>query len=102
MSTDLVILDDGEFYVELNGNYDATLAPGFLQRRCSRGLTTPGGYECIGSFERSAAGRWRADVNATFDEVTGGDVLVLGEFDERMDAISALWRRRHEALQSHR
>lgn len=102
MQRDMIVLDDGDFYIELNGNYDAVSAPGFLQRRCARGLTTPGGYECVGSFQRATNGRWRADVNAPFDEETEGDCLVLGEFGERMHAIAALWQRRHAALCIHR
>ena len=69
----LVIVDDGEYYIELNINYDATIAPGFLQRRCCFGVTTPGGYDCIGSFERDARGVWQASIDAPYDERTGGD-----------------------------
>lgn len=89
-----VIADDGDFYIELNCNYEAAEAPGFLQRRCDYGLTTPGGYECIGSFERNLAGKWRASVNAPYDDETGCDSAELGLFDKRLDAIAALWRSR--------
>ena len=29
----LVLLDDGEYYIDLNVNYPEEVAPGFLQRR---------------------------------------------------------------------
>jgi len=67
------ILDDGDFYVELNCNDSSAAAAGFLQRRCYVGVTTPGGYECIGSFERDVLGRWRASIDAVYDEQTGSD-----------------------------
>lgn len=37
-----LILDDGDFYVELNETQSAGIASGFLQRRCYVGVTTPG------------------------------------------------------------
>lgn len=100
MAIDQIIIDDGSFYIELNGNYEADQAPGFLQRRCAYGTTTPGGYECVGSFQRRA-GQWSADVSAPYDPATDGDCLSLGLFANRMDAIAALWKRRHEALCTH-
>lgn len=101
MATDHIILDDGSFYVELNANSEPSQAPGFLQRRCAHSQTTPGGYECVGSFQRRADGQWSADVNAAYDPATDGDCLSLGLFKNRMDAITALWQRRHEALCAH-
>jgi len=102
MNEDVIVLDDGEFYIELNCNYDAVIAPGFLQRQCAWGLTTPSGFECVGGFSRKADGTWWAEVNASFDEDTGGDCCVVAEGVSRMDAIAALWQRRHDALCSHR
>ena len=102
MDHNTIVLDDGEFYIELNGNYEAAVAPGFLQRRCLQGLTTPSGFECIGSFDKSSQGKWRADVNAPYDPTSESDVLVLAMDVERMDAISVLWHGRHQALCNHR
>jgi hypothetical protein len=92
-----VLLDDGEFYIELNVNYPADRAPGFLQRRCPVTLTTPGGFECIGSFDKHTDGMWRADVNAVYDEEKGSDVVRVADGVSRMQAIVALWRNRHQA-----
>lgn len=97
-----IILDDGQWYVELNCNYPAEDAPGFLQARCPAGPTTPGGFECVGSFERDTiTGHWRASVNAPLDPATDSDSLSLGAFPDRLSAIAVLWRRRHEALRRH-
>jgi len=95
------ILDDGDFYVELNCNDSSAAAAGFLQRRCYVGVTTPGGYECIGSFERDVLGRWRASIDAVYDEQTGSDSRTLGCFADRLDAIVALWAARHAAYCRH-
>jgi hypothetical protein len=96
------ILDDGEYYVELNVNYPPEDAPGFLQRRCYVGVTTPGGYECVGSFERNAAGNWQASIDAAYDPKTDSDRRRLGEYPTRLDAIAALWSARRDAFCRHR
>ena len=96
------ILDDGEFYVELNGNVPPAQAAGFLQRRCYVGVTTPGGYECVGSFERNAAGHWQASIDAVYDPKTGSDNRPLGVHPTRLDAIAALWSARRDAFCRHR
>ena len=101
MSTEQTILDDGRFYIELNINYDPFDAPGFLQRRCAAGPTTPGGHECLGSFQKRPDGTWSADVTASWNEETDSDCSVLASNVERLDAISALWRGRHTALSTH-
>jgi len=97
-----LILDDGDYYVELNENFPAAIAPGFLQRRCYVGVTTPGGYECIGSFERQAGGVWRASVDSLYDPSTDSDSRSVGEYAGRLDVIVALWSARRDALCRHR
>ena len=96
------ILDDGEYYVELNVNYPPEDAPGFLQRRCYVGITTPGGYECIGRFDRSPRGTWQASIDAPYDPVSQSDTRSLGQHRSRLDAIAALWSARREAFCRHR
>lgn len=95
-----ILLDDGEFYVELNENQDPAQAAGFLHRRCSFGPTTPGGNECLGSFQMKA-GAWSADVNAPLDEDTDSDCMVVATGVSRLDAIAALWQSRSLALSTH-
>lgn len=97
----LIILDDGAFYVELNCNYAKSDAPGFLHRRCEFGVTTPGGYECLGSFQKAVDGSWNADVAAPMDEETGCDCAILARNVSRMDAIAALWAGRTRAYSTH-
>lgn len=102
MKTDLVILDDGEFFIDLNCNYKASNAPGFLERRCAYSATAPGGFECVGGFDKAPDGTWRAYVNAPYDPETDGDCRRVIEGASRMDAIAALWRERHNAYATHR
>lgn len=100
MRSSQIILDDGVFYVELNANYEDSEAPGFLHRRCAYGPTTPGGYECLGSFQKQS-GAWSADVNAPLDEDTDSDCIVVASGVSRLDAIAALWQSRSSALSTH-
>ena len=67
------------------------MAPGFLQRRCYVGVTTPGGYECIGGFGRDARGLWHATIDMPYNDVRDSDSLEVGGFKKRLDAIVALW-----------
>ena len=96
------ILDDGEYYVELNVNFPPAEAPGFLQRRCYVGVTTPGGYECVGGFAHNARGFWEASIDAPYDPATGSDSRPLGKHRSRLDAIVALWAARRRALCRHK
>lgn len=91
-----VLLDDGEFYIELNVNMPAREAPGFLQRRRTRAHTLSPGDECVGSFDRTAEG-WEASINAPYDEATDSDAKCLGAWTDRMHAIVALWLARRDA-----
>ena len=80
----------------------ACVAPGFLQRRCYVGVTTPGGYECIGGFERDARDLWHAKIDMPYNDIRDSDSLEVGAFSERLDAIVALWGMRHKAHCRHR
>ena len=102
MSTDLIILDDGEFFIDVNANYVAKDAPGFLERRCAYSETTPGGFECVGGFDKVLDGTWKADVNAPYDPERDSDCRRVTEGVSRMDAIVSLWRARHSAHFNHR
>jgi hypothetical protein len=102
MPNELILLDDGQFYVERNPNGNPARTNGFLLRRCPRGPSTPGGYECVGGYEYCPSGAWRASINAPYDEATDNDCRSLGsEFRTYLDAIAALWHARHEAHCSH-
>lgn len=98
---EMVLLDDGEYRIRLNGNYRATEAPGFLERKCAAGVATPYGYTCVGSFDKKTSGlragdaAWGADVDAAYDPQTDTNVTVVAVGVTRMEAIVCLWRRRH-------
>lgn len=102
MPTSEVLLDDGVYFIELNPNYPAREAPGFLQRRCRVTTTTPSGWECVGGFDRDGRGGWTASLNAPYNHETDSDSLELGAWKERMTAIAVLWRKRHEAHCKHK
>lgn len=101
MSSNQIILDDGKFFMSLNVNYEASIAPGFLSRRCALGPGTPGGYECVGSFQKSTDETWSANINAHCDPETDGDSEVVAKGVTRLDAIAALWTARTQAILSH-
>lgn len=71
--------------------------PVFLQKRCAPGVTRPGGFVAIGSFDAAPNGQWQARIAIPFDVATDSDAKVLGVFDSRLSAIAYLWRGRHEA-----
>lgn len=97
MGTSSIVLDDGSIYVDLNANYEASKAPGFLMCRCDFGPTRPEGVECIGSFGKSTDGTWNARINALYDPLLDSDCRVVASGASRMDAIAALWTARHDA-----
>lgn len=97
MTKDQIILDDGTFFIELNCNHEAGDAPGFLNRRCAHGPTTPGGYECVGSFDKASKGRWNASVDTRYDPATDSDSRLVSTGTYRLGAIIALWQARHDA-----
>ena len=92
-----LILDDGEYFVELNEDFPIATAPGFLQRRCYVGVTTPDGYESIGRFDCDPLGGWHACVDAPYDSGSNTTCRDLGHFNDRMSAIVALWHARRQA-----
>jgi hypothetical protein len=92
-----VILDDGDYSVELHPGFPELEAPALLRRQCYYGVTTPDGYEYIGRVELSDEGLWRATVVQQYDPRTDTDTLVIGNYKGRVYAIVALWQARHQA-----
>lgn len=101
MSQPHIIIDDGRYYIDLNCNYEAPDAPGFLALRCPRGLTTPGGFDCLGSFDKKPDGTWQASIHTLLDEETDSDARTVAAGVSRMDAIAALWKHRESAFSRH-
>lgn len=96
-----VLLDDGEFFVQHNSNYPPTAGNGFLMRRCRVSITTPEGAECVGGYDFQVNGKWVADIAKEYDADTDSDCRNVGSYDNRLDAIHALWTHRREAMTKH-
>ena len=102
-----ILLDDGEFYIERNPNADLSQGNGFLKRRCKTTRQAPGGWDVIGGYSLDIAGKWRADINIEPPNRPDGqwepeeECRVLGVFDNRLDAVAALWMERHDAHSRH-
>jgi len=96
--TGQLILDDGEFYVVLNPNHAPDVAAGYLERRCFVTPSTPGGFECIGSFTMQPGGLWEAKISKVYEAADDSDCTVVTHSVDRRDAIVALWKARYEAF----
>lgn len=101
MEKHLILLDDSEFYIQRNRNSDTATGTGFLLRRCEVSAATPGGYECVGGYERCPTGEWRASITAPYDESSDSDCRELGRFGSNFDAITVLWKARRDAYCQH-
>jgi hypothetical protein len=97
VSKELILQDDGLYYIERNCNGDPDTTNGFLQHRCPVTATTPGGYECVGSYERNLSGTWRASIDVPYVEDSDIETQEFGPFGTRIEAIAALWIARHSA-----
>jgi hypothetical protein len=93
----LLLLDDGNYYIERNCNGDPLTTNGFLHRRYVFGTTKPAVYECLGSYERTPSGEWTARINAAYDPTSDCDACELGSFKRNVEAIAALWKARYKA-----
>jgi hypothetical protein len=90
------LLDDGSFFV-VGADGGAQGSAGFLERRCAISPETPNGTECLGAFVQRPDGKWEARISTKFDMASRSDCKILSTSSERVDAIVALWRARHEA-----
>lgn len=97
----VVLLDDGQYFVQHNVNYPATAGNGFLMRRRRFGLTALERAECVGGYDFKVDGKWHADIAVHPDVDDVQDCRPVGAFDNRLDAIHALWHYRHEAAGRH-
>lgn len=89
---DKILLDDGEYFIQHNANYPLESSNGFLMKRRSFGEA-----DAIGGYDCQIEGKWHVDVTASWDDETETDCRTVGSFDDRLDAIAALWLARHEA-----
>ncbi|MDR6495169.1 hypothetical protein J2797_005085 [Paraburkholderia terricola] len=93
--------DDGEYFMQPNGNYPATAGNGFLMRRCCLSVIRHRGIECLGGYDLKPDGNWLVDIATHYDLDTDADCRVIGRFENRLDAIDALWQHRHEVAIRH-
>lgn len=99
MSTSqIIIVDDGRFFIDLNTTYEARKAPGFLNLRCFQGSASRA-FHCIGSFDIAPDGMWRANVAIPYDHDLDANTRTVIAGVGRLEAITALWRIRHDAYQ---
>lgn len=96
-----VILDDGDYSVELHPGFAEVDAPALLRRQCYYGVTTPEGYEYVGRVELNNDGLWRATLAQKYDPRTDSDTFEVGNYKGRVFAIVAMWRTRDLAYCRH-
>ncbi|AKK24580.1 hypothetical protein [Pandoraea oxalativorans] len=96
-TTAQVLLDDGEFFVQHNINYPATAGNGFLMRRRHASRLTSETAECVGGYDLRFDGKWHASISTPYNEQTDSDCRQLRGFNDRLAAMHALWKHRHEA-----
>ena len=86
-----IILDDGQYFIELEGPSSDRTAPGLLIKRCAHSISTPSGFECIGEFSNNSGVQWEAKLFTDKSNlIYVFPDLLLG----RHDAICNLWKLR--------
>jgi len=82
----LMMLDfkDDDFEIELNENYHPTLSNAFLMFD----------GRAVGGIDSNSDGSWRADVDSEWDEESGSDCSLIGNFLTQKEALLALWESR--------
>lgn len=105
-----IILDDGEFLIDMNESESvdiaidglSTAAPGagFLHHRCPLDPLANRGFERIGEYS-SRDGKWTASINTKHYLNKAGYLPNVGLFENRMDAITSLWKARRDAWLLH-
>ncbi|WP_233890046.1 hypothetical protein [Paraburkholderia flagellata] len=96
VTSHLILLDDGAFFIKRSINGDAGSASGHLLHRCGTGLGEVDAYECVGIYEREPSGAWGASINVPGAGTTGSNTRRLGPFRTNHDAITALWKARRD------
>jgi hypothetical protein len=87
-----IILDDGEYFIELEGPSSDRTAPGLLIKRCGHSISTPSGFECIGEFSKNGSFQWETKI---FADKTNEIHVFSDILRGRHDAICTLWKLRH-------
>jgi len=92
---EIPLLVDGRYFVVavLSTEYEDDEAPVFMYSREMRGDS------CVGTCLPQTDGFWEARISVLYDDESNSDSLLVGSFDQRMDAIVAIWQRRFDSLQ---
>lgn len=92
-----ILLDDEHFLLIQSVNQPSGNCNGFLLRRFRFSPAVAERIECVGTYERRPGNGWYAGFIIRNTDNSVGGYREIGEFEERLDAIYALWHFRHEA-----
>lgn len=92
---EIPLLDDGRYFAVavLSTEHEDDEAPVFMYAHEMRGDS------CVGTCLPQTDGAWEARITVLYDDESNSDSLLVGSFDQRMDAIVALWQSRFQSLQ---
>lgn len=90
----LVLLDDGDCYIEHNLHCALNAGNGFLERRYADDRRVQTSQLLIGGYEHIADDCWQAMLLCSPDGHP--KTKLLGSFSSRNEAIANLWLARHE------
>lgn len=91
-SDEVRLLVDSRFtmVVAASSSVDEANAPAFLLVRDASGKDV-----CVGYCRLQLDGTWHTRLTVTYDEISETDSLLIGDFDNRVDAVVRLWMMRH-------
>lgn len=91
---EIPLLNDGRFLViaVLSTAYEDEESPVFMHALDQIGDNSVG--TCLPQHD----GTWEARISVLYDDDSNSDSLLVGRFDQRMDAIVSMWQRRFEAM----
>lgn len=92
----LVLLDDGECYIEQYLYCALNAGNGFLERRYAGDRRVQTSQVLLGGYEQVADGRWQAMRLCSTDGQAR--TKLLGSLSTRNEAIATLWLARHEVF----
>lgn len=91
---EIPLLDDGRYFAVavLSTEYEDDESPVFMYVHDMRGDS------CAGTCMLQGDGSWEARITVLYDGESNGDSMMVGRFDQRMDAIVHMWQRRFESI----
>lgn len=91
----LILLDDGDFFIEHNPACCFDSGGGWLQRRWPNDLSRHNAHQVLGTYQKSEDGLWLA----VLSPAPGGNEVAENQtkHSTRNRAIASLWLNRHKA-----